>query len=204
MLVSDDTIAVIGYSYERGGTEVGLFHIDDFGKLAYQSTYHLRSNDYYSSRNYASRLIGNKLIFYTPLYLSVGAEDPFQSFPAVRRWHKGAKPEEFQRIVSASRVYRPEHEFEPGTAFTPLPFAILLMGVSIATPPPYSARRDACSTFQRIRFTSGLAIGCTAVNRYAQTRCSIACRLMALNQARLEFPAVQSISFRFWKAKTII
>src|SRR6185369_4224938 len=34
MLVSDDTIAVIGYSYERGGTEVGLFHIDDFGKLA--------------------------------------------------------------------------------------------------------------------------------------------------------------------------
>ena len=118
MLVSDDTIAVIGYSYERGGTEVGLFHIDDFGTLAYQSTYHLRSNDYYSSRNYASRLIGNKLVFYTPLYLSVGAKDPFQSFPAVRKWHKGAKPEEFQRIVSASRVYRPEHEFDAsyGTA----------------------------------------------------------------------------------------
>jgi hypothetical protein len=118
MLVSDDTIAVIGYSYERGGTEVGLFHIDDFGKLAYQSTYHLRSNDYYSSRNYASRLIGSKLIFYTPLYMSVDAKDPFQSFPAVRKWHKGAKPEEFQRIVSASKVYRPEHEFDAnyGTA----------------------------------------------------------------------------------------
>src|SRR5439155_19037627 len=28
MLVSEDTIAVIGYSYERGGTEVGLFRID--------------------------------------------------------------------------------------------------------------------------------------------------------------------------------
>ncbi|HKB69026.1 MAG TPA: beta-propeller domain-containing protein [Pyrinomonadaceae bacterium] len=111
MLVSDDTVAVIGYSYERGGTEVGLFHIDDFGKLAYRSTYHLRSNDYYSSRNYASRLIGSKLIFYTPVYLGVGAEDPFQTFPAVRKWHKDAKPEEFQRIVSASRVYRPEHEF---------------------------------------------------------------------------------------------
>jgi hypothetical protein len=118
MLVSDDTIAVIGYSYERGGTEVGLFHIDDSGKLAYQSTYHLRSNDYYSSRNYASRLIGNKLIFYTPLYLSLDANDPFQSFPAVRKWHKGAKPDEFQRIVSATRVYRPEHEFDAdyGTA----------------------------------------------------------------------------------------
>jgi hypothetical protein len=40
-----------------------------------------------------------------------GAEDPFQSFPAVRKWHKGAKPEEFQRIVSATQIYRPEGEF---------------------------------------------------------------------------------------------
>ena len=112
MLVSEDTIAVIGYSYERGGTEVGLFNINDDGKLAYRSTYHLRSNDYYSSRNYASRLIGDKLIFYTPLYLSPGSADPFQSFPAVRRWHRGAKPEEFQRIVAATNVYRPEHEFD--------------------------------------------------------------------------------------------
>ena len=111
MLVSEDTVAVIGYSYERGGTEVGLFQIDDFGKLAYRSTYHLRSNDYYSSRNYASRLIGSKLIFYTPLYLSPEAVDPSQSFPAVRKWHKGAKADEFQRIVSATHVYRPEHDF---------------------------------------------------------------------------------------------
>ena len=112
LLVSDDTIAVIGYSYERGGTEVGLFEIDDSGKLTYRSAYHLRSNDYYSSRNYASRLIGSKLIFYTPLYLSPGDADVMQSFPAVRRWHKGAKPEEFQRIVAATNVYRPEREFE--------------------------------------------------------------------------------------------
>jgi hypothetical protein len=42
------------YSYERGGTELGLFDIDQYGKLGYRATYHLRSNDYYSSRNYAS------------------------------------------------------------------------------------------------------------------------------------------------------
>ncbi|HTG16474.1 MAG TPA: beta-propeller domain-containing protein [Blastocatellia bacterium] len=112
MLVSEDTIAVIGYSYERGGTEVGLFKIDSQGNLTYQSTYHLRSNDYYSSRNYASRLIGNKLIFYTPLYLNPGAEDPFQSFPAVRKWRKGATNDEFRRIVSPSRVYRPQRAIE--------------------------------------------------------------------------------------------
>ncbi|HKP45279.1 MAG TPA: beta-propeller domain-containing protein [Pyrinomonadaceae bacterium] len=112
MLVSADTVAVIGYSYERGGTEIGLFNIDDSGALTYRSTYHLRSNDYYSSRNYASRLIGNKLIFYTPLYLNPNPDNPFQNFPAVRRWHKGATPEEFQRIVSATHVYRPARDLE--------------------------------------------------------------------------------------------
>lgn len=110
MLVSTDTVAVIGYSYQRGGTEVGLFNIDRSGKLSFRSTYHLRSNDYYSSRNYASRLIGSKLIFYTPLYLNPYTVDPFAQFPAVRKWHKGATPAEFQRIVSATRVYTPERK----------------------------------------------------------------------------------------------
>jgi hypothetical protein len=109
MLVSENTIAVIGYSYDRGGTEIGLFKINDKGQLTYQFTYHLRSNDYYSSRNYASRLIGNKLIFYTPSYLTVGSEDPLAEFPAVRRWHRGAKDGEFKRVVPATRVYRPEY-----------------------------------------------------------------------------------------------
>src|SRR5688500_7645459 len=112
MLISGNTVVVIGYSYQRGGTEVGLFNINEEGQLSYRSTYHLRSNDYYSSRNYASRLIGNKLIFYAPQYLSYG--HPFESFPAVRKWHKGATAEEFRRIVAATRVYRPQTEFNDG------------------------------------------------------------------------------------------
>src|ERR1051325_1356591 len=118
MLVSGNTVVVIGYSYQRGGTEVGLFDINDDGQLFYRSTYHLRSNDYYSSRNYASRLIGSKLIFYAPEYLYANLEDPFQTFPAVRKWHAGAKANEFRRIVPATRVYRPNTEFnvDYGTA----------------------------------------------------------------------------------------
>jgi hypothetical protein len=105
MLVSKDTVVVIGYSYGRGGTEINLFDINDRGGVAFRSSYHLRSNDYYSSRNYASRLIGNKLVFYTPQYMGYGA-DPMQQFPAVRKWHKGATDGEFKTIVSATRVYR--------------------------------------------------------------------------------------------------
>jgi hypothetical protein len=107
MLVHKDRIIVIGYSYKGGGTEVGLFDIDREGQIRYRSTYHLKSNDYYSSRNYASRVVGGKLVFYTPLYVNPWASDPMESFPAVRRWHKGAKDTEFVSIVEPARVYRP-------------------------------------------------------------------------------------------------
>ena len=109
MLISGDTIAVIGYSYARGGTEIGLFRISSAGELAYQATYHLRSNDYYSSRNYASRLIGSKLVFYTPLYLNPWGGNPYDALPAMRQWGKG----EFKRIAPATRIYRSDEPLEP-------------------------------------------------------------------------------------------
>lgn len=105
MLVSGNTIVVIGYSYGRGGTEINLFDISERGGLAFRSSYHLKSNDYYSSRNYASRLIGNKLVFYTPQYIGYHG-DPTKQFPALRKWHKGATEGEFKTVVSATRVYR--------------------------------------------------------------------------------------------------
>ena len=113
MLISGDTVAVIGYSYSRGGTEIGLFDIDGGGRLSYRSTYHMRSNDYYSSRNYASRQVGSKLIFYTPLYLNPGQADPLSSFPALRKWRPDATPADFKRIAPATRIYRTDEPFDP-------------------------------------------------------------------------------------------
>jgi Beta propeller domain len=103
MLISGRTIVVIGYSYARGGTEIGLFHIDEAGKLNYRSTYHLRSNDYFSSRNYASRLIGRQLIFYAPMEVNLYG-DSANSLPAVRAWQ--AKPGAFKRILPATEIYQ--------------------------------------------------------------------------------------------------
>lgn len=112
MLVSGNTIVVIGYSYARGGTEVGVFDISRDGQLAYRATYHLRSNDYYSSRNYASRLIGSKLIVYSPHVLSPWG-DPWAAFPAMRRWRPGALPADFRRIAPATRIYRSDEPLDP-------------------------------------------------------------------------------------------
>ena len=111
MLISGRTVLVIGYSYARGGTEVGLFHVDDDGRLSYRNTYHLRSNDYYSSRNYASRLIGKQLVFYSPMRLSVMGEP---ALPAVRHWRGGGG--DFQRILPATRIYASGQALRPDDA----------------------------------------------------------------------------------------
>jgi hypothetical protein len=107
MLISGRRIIVIGYSYSRGGTQINRFDLARDGHLAFVDAYQLRSNDYYSSRNYASRLIGHQLIFYTPMYLSPWGEDPLNALPALRRW-SGVGPEPgFKTIGSAQQVYIP-------------------------------------------------------------------------------------------------
>lgn len=110
MLVTGDTVAVVGYNYERGGTEINRFHIDDAGKLTFIDTHHLRSNDYYSSDNYASRLIGSKLVFYTPLWLD--PRNPVNRLPAVSAWRRGEVKPTFERVIAARNIYLPDLLFE--------------------------------------------------------------------------------------------
>ena len=104
MLVSGNRIVVVGYSYARGGTEINRFRIDPGGRLRFEDAYHLRSNDYYSSRNYASRLIGDRLIFYTPLYLGWN-NDPLEALPGIRRWQGETTDRAFRRIATARQVF---------------------------------------------------------------------------------------------------
>jgi hypothetical protein len=113
MLISDDRVIVIGFSYDRGGTEVNRFRIGEDGRLSWEDSYHLRSNDYYSSRNYASRLIGNRLIMYTPLDLE-WTDDPLDALPGVRRWRGDNAEGPFQRIVGARRIYKPPSQLRNG------------------------------------------------------------------------------------------
>jgi hypothetical protein len=118
MLLGNGRVVVVGYSYARGGTEIGVFDLDTRGGLHYRATYQLRSNDYYSARNYASRLIGDKLVFYTPLYINAYRLDPGEFMPAMRRWHRGATSADFERILPATRIHRTgaELDLEDGVA----------------------------------------------------------------------------------------
>lgn len=107
MLVLGRQVVVIGYSYGSEATEISRFRIAPDGRLAFQDAYQLRSSDYYSSRNYASRLIGSKLIFYTPLYLG-WSRNPLETMPAMRRWGREEPIGAFKRIAPPSRVFIPD------------------------------------------------------------------------------------------------
>lgn len=108
MLISGNTIVVVGFSYQVGATELGLFHIDSRGNLSRKDTFLLRSNDYYSSRNYASRLIGDKLVFYMPHYLGGGWDDEEPNLPAVAGWNARAnRADDWDLVVDGSKIYQP-------------------------------------------------------------------------------------------------
>lgn len=89
MLMSGDRVIVIGYSYSRGGTEINRFRMDAEGRLTFEDSHHLKSDDYYSSRNYASRLIGEQLVVYSPLGLW-GDKDRVERLPTLTVWRTGA------------------------------------------------------------------------------------------------------------------
>jgi hypothetical protein len=107
MLVRDDRIVVIGYSYTRGTSEINRFTINRAGHLSFLDNYQLRSNDYYSSENYASRLVGNELVLYSTMYLPRHATNPLTLLPSMRRWQRGEAVAPFHRIVSSTQTYAP-------------------------------------------------------------------------------------------------
>ena len=117
MLVGGNTVVVVGYSYARGGTELVLFDISRDGALRYRDTWHLRSNDYYSARNYASRLVGDTLVFYAPMEINPWSLADRRFLPALRHWRaEGGRGDDhgaFRRILPATRIYRTDQDLDP-------------------------------------------------------------------------------------------
>jgi len=86
MLVSGDRVLVTGYSYETHASEFAVFRLDTrSGRLRREGVFRMASNDYYDTTNYATRLIGDDLVVYTPILLSDIDEEEFV-WPRVRPW----------------------------------------------------------------------------------------------------------------------
>lgn len=91
LLVDGDIALVLGYSYLDDATEVNRFRLQRDGAIRYVDSFYLRSDDYYSSENYALRLVNGRLVAYMPSDL--GHDDPWDRrlrLPAVRVGRAGA------------------------------------------------------------------------------------------------------------------
>ena len=113
MLVFGDRILVTGYSYDEEETELAVFRLGSMGRLVREGVFRLSSDDYYSSNNYATRLIGNSLVTYTPLSVGDMADAEFK-WPIVRRWLPKKEDDEAARerrmgrpLLDAADIYRP-------------------------------------------------------------------------------------------------
>lgn len=110
MLVTGDRVLITGYSYDLSATELSLFRVGETGRLESLGTFHMSSNDYYDSDNYATRIIGDRLIVYTPLALSEMHADRKLEWPIVRRWLPGEKLDEARGgrpLLDIRNVYKP-------------------------------------------------------------------------------------------------
>lgn len=123
MLIRDDMIMIIGYSYGMQATEIGIFAINDQGKLKHANTYFIDSNDYYSSRNYASRLVDDKLIFYMPYYLFNSTYDSGEykremKLPQIKKWQRGNETSDGKDILKKTDIYKPVQDITNPTLHT--------------------------------------------------------------------------------------
>lgn len=111
LLVFDNLLLVTGYSYEAEATELAVFEISETGQFTHRSTFYKSSDDYYDTDNYATRLVDDKLILYTPLDLTyLELDEPFE-WPVIRRWtgvtEKGEPWTQGRSLFDARKIHYP-------------------------------------------------------------------------------------------------
>lgn len=121
MLVEGNRILITSYSYQDEATEIAVFRLETAtGRLSRDGAFLISSEDYYSSDNYATRIVGDRLIIYTP-YEADDVTDR-SGRPRIRRWMTeaerktlidgGADEDRDERLagramLSADEIHRP-------------------------------------------------------------------------------------------------
>ena len=150
MLVRGDQVIVVGYSYGDFGTEINRFRLGNDGSLTYRDTHYLRSGDYYSSSNYASRMIGDELIFYAPV--SMQWNDWRATMPALRR---GGPDGEVVDLVEPEDIYVTEPARRGKFA---LPMAHAVTRCDLSAPELECEATAVLGTWSRVFYVSQQAV----------------------------------------------
>jgi len=111
LLVFENMLLVTAYSYDAEATELAVFKISDAGKLSRQGTFYTSSNDYYDTDNYASRLVKDKLVIYTPYDLTEFDPKEEVSWPVIRRWIN--QEEKIQSLENGRSIFKARDIYYP-------------------------------------------------------------------------------------------
>jgi hypothetical protein len=106
MLVFGDRILVTAYNYREEASEITVVRIGPDGRMRREGRYLLSSNDYYSTENYATRLVGDNLVFYAPLDLHSGGDREF-AWPRIRRADGDGAADQGEALIGPTDVYKP-------------------------------------------------------------------------------------------------
>lgn len=115
MLVSGNKIVVTGYSYDVEASEVSIFTFNPDGSFTREDTFYIASDDYYDSKNYATRIVGDKFIVHTPIYLSGYSPTDALAWPVIRHWQKYLDFTEFEdwSDLPSNSLLRPQDIYRP-------------------------------------------------------------------------------------------
>ncbi len=110
MLVQGDHVIITAYSYDDGATEMSIFRLDQAsGKVKSEGVFLITSDDYYDVDNYATRIVGDKLVVYTPY--SLDQFENLDSRPVLRRWlpeaERRKRQAEGRQLLDVRSIYKP-------------------------------------------------------------------------------------------------
>ncbi|MCU0729321.1 MAG: beta-propeller domain-containing protein, partial [Sphingopyxis sp.] len=90
MLVEGNRILITAYNYRQDATEISVFKLDtETGRISRDGSFLISSEDYYDSDNYATRIVGDNLIIYTPYEANEFVRRTQR--PRIRRWMSQAE-----------------------------------------------------------------------------------------------------------------
>jgi hypothetical protein len=121
MLVQGDQVIITAYDYGEDASEISVFRLDQAsGRIARRGVFLISSDDYYDSDNYATRIIGDRLVIHTPYDTSnLGSRE---GRPLVRRWQPDESRAESlrrgRRLFNARNIYRPVFAVEEPVVHT--------------------------------------------------------------------------------------
>ena len=110
ILIDEGVILVIGYNNNLDATELTRFDIDSSGYFSYNDSYIIKSDDYFSEGNYASRLYMHNYTSYIPINLSL-YDSLDNQLPYIAKVPAGFKGDEsllqWDELINIENIYYP-------------------------------------------------------------------------------------------------